>query len=95
MAITDQEKVSADRKRRRELRRLAREVLAQAAEDMNLGMFAYCKLLKKRDEEAMAAFVLATQDVGGALVADWEEPDWENFFAMVIEFIMALMILFA
>lgn len=94
MATSRNEDKKAARARRRVLRRLAREAVCEAAEDMDMGLLKFGRLLKKKDPEAVACFVLATRDIGDPLGIDWDDFDWEGFFEMLLRFIEALMLLF-
>jgi len=81
--------------KRRLMRRLAMQTFATAAVDMGLSRRKFAKLVKAEDEDALAAFAAAAPDEALALGIDWDDIDLDAFWARVLKFIEALVLIFA
>ncbi len=81
-------------KERRQLRRLARRAFATAAEDTGLSRLEFARLVKARDQDALAALALAAPDEAHDLGIDWDSIDWDKLIETIMKFIEMFLAIF-
>ena len=72
----------SDRKTRREKRRIARQLFAQAAEDMGLSRLAFARLVKDRDADAVVALAAAREEV---VTGPLDDVDWDKVMEIIMQ----------